>query len=105
MNSNEESRQAILQTLSCIPEGKVCTYGNIASLAGQTGKARYVGFILKGLPNNAVLPWHRVINAKGRSSFPDHSEKQQIQFAKLTKEGIEVTNHSISLKKYLWLGH
>ena len=105
MNNNEESKQAILQTLLCIPEGKVCTYGHIATLSGQTGKARYVGFILKGLPNNAVLPWHRVINAKGRSSFPDHSEKQQIQFAKLTKEGIEVTNHSISLKKYLWLGH
>jgi len=105
MNLNEESKSAILQALSYIPEGKVCTYGQLATIAGQTGKARYVGFILKNLPSNGSLPWHRVINSKGKSSFPDHSEKQQLQFSKLSCEGIEIKHNSISLKKYLWLGN
>jgi len=95
---------AILLTLSCIPYGKVCTYGLIAKLAGQYGAARHVGYLLKNLPENSTIPWHRVLNAQGKSSFPEGSEKQKLQLSKLKSEGITSSNQKISLKQFKWDG-
>ena len=102
--SPNDSHQAILQTLASIPSGYVCTYGAVAKLSGNAGKARYVGHILKNLPQSSSIPWHRVINSQGRSSFPAHSERHTLQITRLEKEGVQIINGKIKLKTYLWQG-
>ena len=99
-----EARQAILNSLACIPHGRVSTYGVIAKIAGQTGKARLVGHILKKLPHSSNIPWHRVINSQGKSSFPANSEQYLCQMSKLENEGVQLNAGKVSLKDYLWQG-
>jgi methylated-DNA-protein-cysteine methyltransferase related protein len=52
-----------------IPYGAVATYGDVAAAAGLAGHARLVGYALHALPSSTTVPWHRVINARGRISL------------------------------------
>lgn len=97
-----DAKERILQVIGTIPKGKVCTYGMVAKLAGLPGYARYVGTVLKSLPEGSRIPWHRVINSKGTTSFPQGSAQQQSQWQKLAAEGIHIRNGKISLSDYLW---
>jgi methylated-DNA-protein-cysteine methyltransferase-like protein len=100
-----ESHQAILSVLQAIPSGRVCTYGSVARLAGQPGKARLVGYILKWLPADSTLPWHRVVNAQGRISFPENAEQHKLQRTLLQNEGLQFEhNGRIRLDHYGWQG-
>jgi methylated-DNA-protein-cysteine methyltransferase-like protein len=51
-----------------IPKGRVATYGQVAELAGLPGHARQVGYALHALLPGTLVPWHRVINARGEVS-------------------------------------
>lgn len=97
--SSNDCTQAIIETLARIPKGKTCAYGELAKLAGYPGKARYVGFVLKNLPDGSKLPWHRVVNAQGKSSFPPDSERYQLQHRKLFAEGVDLR---VKPKRYFW---
>ncbi len=72
-------KQRVLQVLNSVPYGKVTTYGNIAKLAGSPRAARQVGAILKGLPNDTLLPWHRVVNREGKIALMGDAYKMQYQ--------------------------
>ncbi|UPH47094.1 MGMT family protein [Methylophaga pinxianii] len=85
-----------------IPKGKVATYGQIARVCGYPRHARYVGTILKQLPEESELPWHRVINAKGEIAFPLGSVGYQRQKKLLQKEGIGFDGQRIKLARYRW---
>ena len=87
-------------TVSQIPVGKVMTYGQIAKACGYPGYARYVGAVLKKLPSDTDIPWHRVINAQGRISFPCDSEAYHRQLERLRTEGVNVENGRITLRHY-----
>lgn len=102
MSANEEAKHSIIQVIGTIPKGKVCTYGRVAELAGLPRHARFVGTILRQLPGGSKIPWHRVINSQGRISFPEGSEKWQLQKQKLEREGITFIGDRIPLKQYLW---
>jgi methylated-DNA-protein-cysteine methyltransferase-like protein len=84
-SSNYERIYAIIRR---IPKGKVATYGQIAMMAGMAGHARQVGYALHVLPDNSNVPWHRVINAKGRISLRSNDMWSSIQKAILLAEGI-----------------
>ena len=99
---HDQCHQAIIETLARIPMGKICPYGIIAKLAGYPGKARYVGYVLKNLPSDTQIPWHRVINAQGKSSFPMNSDRYKIQHSKLKAEGIDITDSGRNLKAFFW---
>ena len=103
MNTSHND-QAILQTLSSIPYGKVCTYGTVAKLSGNHGKARYIGYILKNLPKDSSIPWYRVVNSQGYISFPEGSPQHDIQRAQLEAEEVTVLKGKVNLKHYLWAG-
>lgn len=90
----------IWQTVNAIPCGQVMTYGQIAISCGYPGYARYVGTTLKKLPSDTLLPWHRVVNAQGRSSFPEGSEKYREQLDRLHAENIMAKNGKIALSVY-----
>ena len=49
-----------------IPKGKVATYGQVASIAGNPRWARVVGYALHNNPAPGVIPCHRVVNREGR---------------------------------------
>ncbi|WP_415883942.1 MGMT family protein [Neptuniibacter sp. QD34_54] len=101
--SNSPSYQEkIWQIVAMIPEGKVATYGQVAELAGLSKMARAVGKTLSQLPKDTQLPWHRVINAQGKISFPQDSEAYFRQKERLENEGVSLINGKIRLKDYRW---
>lgn len=94
--------EKIWLTVSRIPFGCVATYGQIARLAGLGKRARMVGYALHRTPDHYDLPWHRVINAQGRISFPPDSEQYKRQRDRLTAENIPFTEGKIDLEQYRW---
>jgi methylated-DNA-protein-cysteine methyltransferase-like protein len=95
-------QQRVWQVVASIPRGRVASYGQIAELAGLPGHARYVGYTLRTLPADSKLPWHRVINAQGRLSFPPASAQYQRQKALLEEEGLVFLNGRLALSKHRW---
>lgn len=49
-----------------IPQGRVASYGQIASLIGAPRCSRQVGFALHANPYPGIVPCHRVVFADGR---------------------------------------
>ncbi|MEE2776538.1 MAG: MGMT family protein [Acidobacteriota bacterium] len=85
-----------------IPEGRVATYGQVASLAGLPRHARQVGYALHALDAEDV-PWHRVINASGEVSPRATPGWEGHQRALLEVEGVEFSvAGKVSLKRYRW---
>ena len=84
-----------------IPAGKVVTYGQIAFWLGWAHGARTVGWAMRVSPENGPVPWHRVVNAKGRISIADNEEQK----IRLEAEGVnfDMTGR-IDLKRYQWQG-
>lgn len=96
------AREQVYQTIAAIPYGKVASYGQLATLAGQTGAARWVGWCLRQLPKNSNLPWHRVMTASGQLAFPYASKGYVTQRTKLEQEGVSFNRHQVSMKLYQW---
>jgi len=92
---------AVWTAIGGIPPGKVATYGGIARLAGYPKHARAVGKVLSKLPEDSALPWHRVINAQGRLSFPTGSPRYLEQKARLQAENVCFAGERIKLAAYL----
>ena len=94
--------ESILAAVRRIPRGKVCTYGNVAEVAGLPRRARLVGTVLRQTPSARGLPWYRVINAGGRISFPVGSDAYQRQRHKLEAEGVVFVGGRVDLRRYGW---
>ena len=96
--------QKVFLTVSKIPYGKVATYGQIADLIYEYGKARQVGWALRRLNLPTNIPWHRVINSRGLITMSvSRNGTDWIQKELLVNEGIKFnTKMKIDLKKYLW---
>jgi methylated-DNA-protein-cysteine methyltransferase-like protein len=100
LNTREQRKEAIYLALSQIPKGTVITYGNLAKLAGMPNSARLAGKLMCELPECSGLPWHRVINAQGKISLPEHSAAYREQIRRLEKEGVDIKNGKIKLSLY-----
>lgn len=98
-----EHKEKIWQVVSAIPAGRVASYGQVARLAELPGYARYVGHVLKNLPADTRLPWHRVVNAQGRISFKPGTRQYRRQKALLEAEGVVFIRGRFSLARYRWL--
>ena len=96
------NQEKIWQVVHSIPKGKVATYGQVAKLADLPGYARYVGFVMKSLPNGTRLPWHRVVNSKGAISFKPGSPQYKRQKELLEKDGVVFIKGRFSLARYGW---
>jgi methylated-DNA-protein-cysteine methyltransferase-like protein len=88
----------VITIIKTIPEGKVMTYGQIASIAGNIRGARQVSRILHSMSDQYQLPWHRVINSRGGISLTGHLGFEQAQL--LRNEGVVVNGKQINLKEY-----
>jgi methylated-DNA-protein-cysteine methyltransferase-like protein len=94
--------QRIKDIIKKIPKGKVATYGQIATLAGNPRAARLVIWVLNSSSQKDKLPWQRVINGKGKISLkPGYG--YEIQKAMLLKEGVEFNEKdAIDFDRFLW---
>jgi methylated-DNA-protein-cysteine methyltransferase-like protein len=100
----------VYEIVRTIPEGRVMTYGRIASLiplpegmdplAYKRIRARWAGYAIKACPED--VPWWRVVNVQGGvSSRMGHG--QHIQPVMLAEEGVLLdANQIIDLNRYLW---
>lgn len=93
--------EMILAAVRRIPRGKVCTYGDVAEVAGLPRRARLVGTVLRQTSGRG-LPWYRVINAGGRISFPVGSDAYARQRRKLEAEGVVFAGGRVDLRRYGW---
>ena len=86
-----------------IPAGRVATYGQVAHLAGLGPNARQVGYALHALPERSLVPWHRVINARGTISLGPLGGADVTQRLRLEREGVRFDAHGrVDLGLFGW---
>ena len=96
-----EFMTAVHHLLGQIPQGKVCTYGQLATLAGYPGYARHVGRLLAQLPDDSRLPWFRVVNASLCPSRQGSAAAAR-QRSLLKTEGVEFRGERVA-RDHLWV--
>ncbi len=95
--------ERVYSIVSQIPEGCVATYGQIALMIGNPYASRIVGYAMHSAPPEQNLPCHRVVNREGRLAPGNIFGGQDIQRARLEKEGITfLENGCIDMEKHLW---
>jgi methylated-DNA-protein-cysteine methyltransferase-like protein len=60
---------------------------------------------MRRAPRGVRLPWHRVINAQGRISFPEDSNGWRRQKNLLEEEGVVFLDGKVDLDRYGRLGY
>ena len=95
--------ERIYEVVGRIPSGRVATYGQVAREAGLPGQARLVGYALHVLAPDSNVPWHRVINAKGRISMRSEPGWEDHQRLLLEAEGVLFdADGKTSLARFRW---
>ncbi|HXT00270.1 MAG TPA: MGMT family protein [Elusimicrobiota bacterium] len=86
-----------------VPRGRVATYGQVAALAGLPRHARQVGYALHSLPDDAEVPWQRIVNSKGEISARCHPYAVPQQRELLESEGVKFDKTGrIPLERFQW---
>jgi len=101
-NAMDDYEHQLYAWLAQIPSGRVATYGQLAGLIGRPNGARWVGYRLGRLPPGSLLPWHRVLNARGGSSLPLDAGGSNRQLRLLQREGVLVVDGRVSLTRFRW---
>ncbi len=101
MNTFEKIYDAVKK----IPRGKVCTYGQIAAMAGNPRWSRVVGYALHVNPEPGTIPCHRVVTRNGEVSKAFAFGGENMQRLLLSEEGIEFLDDGrVDLSRYFWNG-
>ena len=91
--------EEVIKIISLLPKGKVASYGQIATAAGNPKASRQVSRLLHTCTKKYNLPWHRVINSSGKISLKGESYYKQV--ALLESEDVEFNlNGSIDFKRF-----
>lgn len=98
--------QRVWAAVKRIPYGRVATYGQIAALVGMPRHARQAGYALAATPENKKIPWHRVINARGKISLRLKNwdrGSDDFQRILLEAEGVKFDSGGrVDLKRFRW---
>ena len=98
-----EFTKKVISNIKKIPSGKVATYKQIAELAGKPQGSRGVAWILHTCSTPYKLPWHRVLNSKGRISFERASYNYRKQKRLLEAEGVKFqVGDQLNMKTFQW---
>ena len=98
--------ERIYEIVKQIPGGKVATYGQIASLAGNPRLARVVGYALHVNPEPDEIPCFRVVNRNGCTSKAFAFGGEDHQRMMLELDGVIFTDDGrVDLDKCLWDGN
>lgn len=90
----------IYEAVKKIPKGKVATYGQVAKMAGNPRMSRAVGNALHKNPDPLHIPCFRVVNSKGELAGAFAFGGGSAQAELLKKDGVEVVDGKVDLKKY-----
>jgi len=94
--------ERVYKVAKLIPEGKVTSYGAIASFLGMAKGARMVGWAMNGSKVKDV-PAHRVVNKKGLLTGKHHFEGTNLMQQLLENEGIVIIDNQIqNLESCFW---
>ena len=86
-----------------IPEGKVTSYGAIASYLGAKKSARLVGWAMNASHGDNSIPAHRVVNRIGLLTGKHHFGGTKVMQQLLENEGIEIKANKIqNLENFFW---
>ncbi len=94
--------EKVYQVAKQIPEGRVTTYGAIATYLGAAKSARMVGWAMNksGLKG---IPAHRVVNKKGLLTGKHHFEGTNLMQQLLENEGVVIIDNQIqNLDTHFW---
>lgn len=91
--------QKVYELAKKIPKGKVTTYKILAEAIG-TKAYRAVGNALSKNPYAPIVPCHRVVDSKGHLHGFSRGLKKKAEL--LMKEGVEVKNNKIDLKRFMF---
>lgn len=95
--------ELIYEQVRLIPKGKVASYGQIASYAGNPRWSRVVGYALHVNPEPGVIPCHRVVTKDGGLSSSFAFGGMQTQRELLEAEGIEFDEDGrVIMEKFRW---
>lgn len=90
----------VLFVVRRIPPGRVATYGDVATLAGQPRACRAVGNIMRDCRRSDV-PCHRVIAAGGR--LGGYGGSEALKRSLLVAEGVPVSGSRVrDLDRVRW---
>jgi methylated-DNA-[protein]-cysteine S-methyltransferase len=90
--------EKVWNLLRRIPKGRVTTYKIVAEKLG-TRAYRAVGRACARNPNAPRVPCHRVVMSSGKLGGYTSNRSKVLM---LKREGVEVKNGRINLKKYLY---
>jgi len=94
----------VYELVCMIPEGRVATYGQIASYIDRC-TPRMVGYAMAATPPGPDIPWHRVINSQGMISIRANGERDMLQRLLLEAEGVIFNkNGKVDLSAVGWKG-
>ena len=96
MNTFEQ----IYLVVQTIPRGKVASYGQVASLAGNPRMSRVVGYALHVNPDPEHIPCYRVVNRFGEVSSAFAFGGGNIQRELLAADGVEFDSEGRVKKEY-----
>ena len=85
-------QDAVYLTVADIPAGKVTSYGAIARRIGYPNHARQIGRVLRQLPADSTLPWHRVIRQDGTAPL-GHAQMTRLKAEGVTFREQRVAQH------------
>ena len=94
--------ERVYEVARLIPEGRVTSYGAIATYLGMAKGARMVGWAMNASHIKGV-PAHRVVNKKGLLTGKHHFQGTNLMQQLLENEGVEIIENQIqNLSECLW---
>lgn len=95
----------VYEIVSHIPEGKVVSYGQVASMAGNYRASRAVGYAMHRNPYYGSVPCHRVVFQDGSLTDGFAFGGKDVQRKLLEAEGVTFTKDGyVKMKECRWDG-
>lgn len=95
MANNENFFTRVYEVAKRIPEGRVTSYGAIATYLGAARSARMVGWAMNNSHEKLDVPAHRVVNRKGLLTGKHHFDGTNLMQQLLENEGVVVIDNQI----------
>lgn len=78
MTSSSSFFLKVYEVVRQIPEGRVTSYGAIASYLGSPQSSRMVGWAMNAAHSQVEVPAHRVVNRKGLLTGKHHFGEERL---------------------------
>ena len=100
---NSDFFENVYEVVKLIPNGRVTSYGAIASYLGSKQSSRMVGWAMNASHKLKEVPAHRVVNRNGCLTGKHHFETPDRMQELLDDEGVKVINDEIvDFDKCFW---